>query len=479
MNNIKNRTILLLTILFAAFIAFTFDNASSSKAGCGGFSTEQNICLTVNESSSVTMTDNVGVSTTYSNVFASLTDFKVSFYAMGDTSVKNIRFKVGYYSGGDIKYSDYSEYYAVSGSEKEVGINLLKLFNDDNLASKIGAFDNIDVQFSLTADWYLLYAIKATHTITATYKPLLESDISLYTDSDTSKYTYKVANADVYGETVQPNSPITISIFRVLSSGSLNSVRSPYVVTMSDYQYLISLPKFDGTFLIKVQLSTVSGTITTERTVTCDLSAPVVVINDVTSKVAGDDVKITSTGVSNKRVFNLTVSDGEVYYKVLSASLPQPSTENLTTDWNPYTGKVSGALGDLIIGDDTMLDGKYYLYVIAKDKTDNYSAVVRSSSFTLDNTAPTVSTVNVSLDTVNSEVIVAVAANDMSSIASYMARVAYTDATGAIQYLDWVEQTKYSFRLPIDQLTKGTSFYVEVYGIDGLGNSDETLSCYI
>jgi hypothetical protein len=463
----------LLSILFAAFVVFAFDNASSSKAGCDGLSTEQNVCLTVNESAYITITDNVGIETTHTNVFASLRNLKLSFYAMGDTSTKNVRYRVSYYYNDEEHFSDYSEYFAVSTSTTNKTIDLISLFADENLGDKIKAFNQVSIHVSLTADWYFLYAVKGTYTLNATYKPMLESDISLYTDSDTSKYTYKVSHAETYGETVKPNSPITISMFRVLSSGSLTSIRSPYVVTMNEYQYLISLPKFDGTFLIRVQLSTVSGPVTTEREVTCDLSAPTVVINDVTAKVAKDEVKITSTGVSNKRVFNLTISDGDVYYKVVSASLPQPSTENLTTDWNTYTGKVAGALGDLVIGDG--LNGKYYLYVIAKDKTDNYSNVARSTVFTLDNSAPTIDAVNVSLDAVNSEVIVSVVANDVSSVASYMARVAYTDATGTVQYLEWMEQTKYSFRLPIDQVSKGSAFYVEVYGVDGLNNFDETL----
>lgn len=473
MNNIKKRTILLLSILFAAFIVFTFDNASSSKASCGGLATEQNVCLTINESSYITETDNAGIETTYTNTFASLKKFKLSYSAMGETSVKMLRFRLNYYNNGETVYSDYSDYYSVSASNSDKTINLLDMFGDNDLGSKIKAYDIVNVEVSLTADWYFLYAVKGTYTLTGVYKPLLETDISLYSDSDTAKYTYKVSNAEVYGETVAHNSPITISIFRVLSSGSLSSIRSPYVVTMTEYQYLISLPKFDGTFLIRVQLSTVSGTVTTERTVTCDLSAPVVVINDVTSKVAGTDVKITETGVSNKRVFNLTVSDGEVFYKVLPSSLPQPSIDNLTTDWEAYTGKAAGALGDLIIGEDDALSGKFYLYVIARDKTDNYSPIARSNLFTLDNTAPTLSKVNVSLDSINSEVIVSVSADDVSSVASYNARVAYYNDAGVIAYLDWQTQTKYSFRLSISELRAGTKFYVEVYGVDGLGNYDE------
>ena len=473
MNNIKKRTILLLSILFAAFITFTFDNASSSKAGCDGLSTEQSMCLTINESAYITITDNAGVGKTYSNVFASLNNLKLSYYDMGDTSVKNLRYRVSYEYNGETYYSEYSDYFTVSTSVTDKTIDLVSLFDDNSLSSKIKPFDTVNVHVSLTADWYFLYAVKGTYTLSATYKPLLESDISLYTDSDTSKYTYKVAHTEAYGETVEPNSAITISMFRVLSSGTMTSIRSPYVVTMSEYQYLIALPKFDGKFLIRVQLSTVSGTVTTEREVTCDLSAPTVVINDDTAKVANNDVKITATGVSNKRVFNLTISDGDVYYKVVPASQPQPSTENLTSDWSQYTGKVAGSLGSLVIGEG--LNGKYYLYVIAKDKTNNYSPVVRSTIFTLDNAAPTIDAVNVSLDAINSEVIVSVSANDVASVASYMARVAYTDATGTVQYLEWTKQTKYSFRLAIDTVTKGSTFYVEVYGVDGLGNFDETL----
>ena len=474
MNNIKKSTILLLSILFATFVVFAFDHVSSAKASCGGLATEQNVCLSINESSHITTMDNVGVETVHTNVFASLKNLKLSFNAMGDTSVKMVRYRVSYYYNGETHYSNYSDYFEVSTNTTDKIIDLTSLYGDNNLADKIKAFDQVNVHVSLTAGWLLLYAVKGNYTLTATYKPLLDSDISLYTDSDTSKYTYKVSNAEAYGETVKPNSSITISMFRVLSSGSMSSIRSPYVATMDNYEHLISLPKFDGTFLIRVKLSTVSGDVITERTVTCDLSAPVVVINDVTAKVAGDDVKITATGVSNKRVFNLTISDGEVFYKVLPSSLPQPSTENLTTDWNAYTGKVAGALGDLVVGDQEALNGKYYLYVISRDKTNNYSPVARSNIFTLDNTAPVIDTVNVSLDSVNSEVIVSVMCSDTSSVNSYMAHVGYVDSNGETQYLEWVSQNKYSFRLSIAQLPTAATFFVEVYGVDGLGNFDET-----
>lgn len=494
MNNIKKTTMLFLSILFAAFLAFTFDSASSLKAAeCNGSATTEGICVVVNESRYLKIADKDGRETTYINVFADMKNVKLSFFSYSSTKVSNVRYRLTYSLDGTKYYSKFSDYVEISSNRKDVILNANDIFSQNSAIKdvKLNKFDEIGVQIQFTAGWLALYAVKATYEYVATYKPLTVEDVSLYTESDTTSYTYKVSNVvpiekgedgkikygeSVYGEKIESNNTVTVSLHRLLQSGATTLIRSPYVVTLSDYQTVIPIPKFDGEFIIRVSIDTINGTVDVERTVSCDMTPPRVIINDVTAKVAGDQVKINAAGVSNIRVFNIT-SDGasQTFYKILAASLPQPSVTNLTTDWIEYVELKSGALGNIVV--DGELSGKYYLYVVAKDLSDNYSQVVRSDLFTLDNTVPYVEKVNATLDSVNSEIIVSVHATDVSTIASYMARVGYyADGAETPEYMEWQKFNKYSFRLPINQVPAGSSIFVEVYGIDALDNYNENAS---
>jgi len=470
MNSIKKITILFLSMIFAAFLVVSFDSTSSIKAAKKEVANELEV--TINENRCLEYNDNYS-NYSYCNVFASLDNIKVSITKKNEESViKRVKYRLSYNDGDQTYYSKLSK--AVNLEDSTIIILSANDIIKDNEDANINfeSLDVINIEITYLGS-VILGGTYDTITYQAIYKPFTINDVSLYSEGGSSRYVYKVNNYNVYGESVNDKSQITISISKVLSSGITSAIRSPYKANLENYSYVILLTKFDGEFLIKVDIETVSGTISIERKVTCDYTAPTVKIEDATASIESDLIKITPTGVSNIRVFNLTISDGEVFYKVLSSSMTQPSISSLEAEWVKYTGRVKGAIGDIVIGDG--LNGKYYLYVVARDNAQNYSNVIRSESFIIDSGSPTVNDINLSLDMINKEVIVSLNAEDVSSISSYMVRLGYYDDNHNEVYGEWTKKEKYSFRLSVEDIEVGREIFVEAYAIDGLGNFDETL----